>query len=131
MKALDTLDFGSQLGEMRSIQDGWLEGGGAAPHDAGLDWLSQAFDRHFSEDAPLPHLYPTEAGGVQAEWSLGPNEVIFTVDINTRYGEWHALNMETDTVSERTLNCDDGRDWEWLTAEIEAMRRSGVRGTTV
>ena len=126
LRILDALDVGEQLDEMRLMEDGWLEGGGLAPPAAGLDWLSRSFDRRFPEDAPLPHLYPTEAGGVQAEWSLGPNEVTFEVNLNTHYGEWHALNMETDAVSERTLNCDDGGDWEWLAAQIKAMSRGGA-----
>ena len=130
MSTLDTLDVGAQLDEIRSMRDGWLEGGGLAPPGASLDWLSQAFDRRFPKDAPLPYLYPTEVGGVQAEWSLGVNEVTFAVDLDTHRGQWHALNMETNAVSERALNCDDVRDWQWLAAELEAMKRDGVREVT-
>lgn len=115
--------IGSQLDAMRSIKDGWLDGEGLAPPGAGLDWLTRAFGRYLPEDAPLPYLYPTETGGVQAEWSLGPNEITFSVDLDTHLGEWHALNMNTDVVSEHTLNCDDSGDWAWLAIEIEAMRR--------
>ena len=63
--------IGSQLDQLRLLKDGWLEGEGLSPPEAGLDWLRSAFDRHFPEEAPLPHLYPTETGGVQAEWSIG------------------------------------------------------------
>lgn len=126
LRILNPLDVGLQLDEMRSMKDGWLEGAGLAPANAGLDWLTRAFDRHFPSDAPPPYLYPTETGGVQAEWSLGPNEVTLEVDLKTHRGEWHALNMETDAVSERTLNCESNDDWGWLSAEIETMNRGGA-----
>ncbi len=126
LSILDTLDVGAQLDELRLLENGWLEGVGLAPPGAGLDWLNGAFDLHFSDEAPLPHLYPTEAGGVQAEWSLGPNEVTFGVNLETRSGEWHALNMESNVASERTLNCEGHNDWKWLVDQIESMTSDGV-----
>ena len=126
LRILDPLDVGLQLDGMRSMKAGWLEGAGLAPANAGLDWLTGAFERHFPGDAPPPYLYPTETGGVQAEWSLDQNEITLEVDLKTHRGEWHALNMETGAVSERTLNCDSRDDWGWLAAEIETMNRGGV-----
>ena len=126
LSILDALDVGAQLDELRLIQDGWLEGGGLAPPEAGLNWLSDAFDRHFPDEAPLPHLYPTETGGVQAEWSLGPNEITFEVDLGTHAGEWHVLNAVANAVSEHVLNCDDGDDWKWLVAQLDSMDRGNL-----
>ena len=121
MSAHGAFNVGAQLDELRQIRDGWLEGNGLAPPGSGLDWLADAFDRNYPEEAPLPHLYPTETGGVQAEWSLGPHEVTLEVDLGTRTGEWHVLNMDTGADSERRLNCEDGEDWKWLADRIEAM----------
>ena len=120
LSLLDPLDVGAQLDALRLLNDGWLEGEGAAPPGTGLDWLQDAFDRHFPDEAPLPHLYPTETGGVQAEWSIGPKEVTCELNLDTHSGEWHALDTATGKVGERTLNCDDSRDWEWLVDQIEA-----------
>ncbi len=123
MSAHGAFNVGARLDELRQIRDGWLEGKGLAPPGSGLDWLADAFDRNFPEEAPLPHLYPTETGGVQAEWSLGPNEVTLEVDLGTHTGEWHVLNMDTGADSERTLNCNDDEDWKWAVTRIEAMNR--------
>lgn len=75
----------------------------------------------FSDEVPVPHLYPTETGGVQAEWSIGPNEITLHINLETHLGDWHLLNVELDEVSERTLNCDDDGDWKWLIEHINSM----------
>ncbi len=67
---LDPLDVRLQLDDFRGMTDGWLDGAGLAPAPDFLDWLSSAFERLYRGDAAPPHLYPTEDGGVQAEWSL-------------------------------------------------------------
>ena len=98
LSILDALDVDMQLDQFRLMEDGWLEGDGLAPPKSGLDWLADAFEQHFPEEAPLPHLYPTEMGGVLAEWSIGPNEITFEVDLGTHVGEWHALNLNSNTA---------------------------------
>ena len=124
MSILDALDVDTQLDQFRLIEDGWLDGGGLAPPESGLDWLADAFEQHFPEEAPLPQLYPTETGGVQAEWSMGPSEVTFEVDLGSHVGQWHVLNMDTNTAFERTLNCDDDEDWKWLVGQLDSTHRS-------
>ena len=112
--------IGSQLDQLRLLKDGWLEGEGLSPTETGLDWLENAFDRHFPDEAPLPHLYPTEAGGVQAEWSIGQIEITLELNLDTHSGEWHALDTKTGKVGERILDCDDSNDWEWLVDQVQA-----------
>ena len=115
------LNIRAQLDQLRLLKDGWLEGEGLAPPESGLDWLQHAFARHLPDQAPLPHLYPTESGGVQAEWSIGSMEISLDLNLDTRSGEWHALDTDAGEVEERTLDGDDSRDWKWLARRIEAM----------
>lgn len=121
MSAQPTLDIRAQLDELRLLRDGWLEGEGLSPPAPGLDWLQNAFARHFPDEATLPHLYPTERGGVHAEWSIGSMEISLDLDLDIRSGEWHALDTDAGKVEERTLDGDDSRDWKWLARRIEAM----------
>lgn len=107
-----TLDISAQIYDLRQLKDGWLEGQGKAPSKEGLDWLSQAFDKHYSGDLPLPYLYPTEPGGVQAEWSLGRNEITLEIDLAGHSGYFHALQMEDNT--EETLCLDLGSEICWI-----------------
>ena len=106
------LDISAQIYDLRQLKDGWLEGQGKAPSKEGLDWLSQAFDKHYSGDLPLPYLYPTEPGGVQAEWSLGRNEITLEIALAEHAGYFHALQMEDDT--EKTLCLDLGSEICWI-----------------
>ena len=118
---MDPLNFGAQLDYLRELHVGWLDGDGKAPSSDGLKWLRNAFECNYTDKLPLPHLYPTEKGGVQAEWSLDPNEITLDVNLETRLGEWHVLDMESDDESECTLNCDDSTDGKWLVDRIKGM----------
>ena len=118
---LDPLDVPARLDELRLLKNGWFEGRGQAPSGSGLDWLSQEFSQRYPENLQMPFLYPTPAGGVQAEWSFGPIEVTCEIDLGSHTAKWHALNMETDSEELRELNLDDAKDWEWLVEQITLM----------
>ena len=115
---LGALDIGVQIDDLRLLKDGWLDGEGRAPSPEGLSWLLDVFDRRYPDDAPLPYLYPTVTGGVQAEWPLGSREASLEVDVDSHSAEWHVLNLQSDEVQERTLNCDSDEDWTWLIGQI-------------
>lgn len=118
---LDALDTSARLDELRSLKNGWLEGRGVKPSHEGLNWLSLAFAQHYPEDIPLPLLYPTEEGGVRAEWPLGQHEASLEINLATHAAEWHALSVETDDEDSKTLNLNEADDWEWLIEQIQQM----------
>lgn len=122
-----TLNFDAQLNDFHELQDGWLDGEGIKPPTDGLQWLRHAFECNYPDKLPLPHLYPTETGGVQVEWTLGPNEITLNVNIETRLSEWHGLNLESGNVSEYTLNFDDDADWRWLLERIDGIAAGDVQ----
>ena len=121
---LHELDISAQLDDLRLLKDGWLEGRGKAPSQDGLDWLSQAFKNYYSGDLPLPYLYPTEPGGVQAEWSLGRNEITLEIDLAEHAGYFHALHIEDDTEKTRTLDLGSETHWIELKTLIANMSES-------
>lgn len=123
---LDPLDVSGRLDEFRRLKNGWLEGRGVAPNHDGLGWFSAGFDQYFPDDLPLPHVYPTPDGGLQAEWTLASNEISLEVDLSMRRGEWHRLDLSTDEKDARGLNLDVHRDWGWFIAEIRRMGGGGV-----
>lgn len=115
---LDPLDVPARLEEFLALKDGWLEGHGWAPSPAGLAWFSEAFERYFPDNLPLPHLYPTEDGDIQAEWSFAPHEVSIEIDLLARTGEWRCLNLETDQDESLELSLANAGGWEQLAAKL-------------
>lgn len=114
-------DVPARLDELRSLQDGWLEGKGVALPDDGLDWLSAAFDQHFPDDLPLPLVFPTAEGGVQAEWSIKPYELSLEIDLTKHAGDWHGLNLQSDVDTTKQLNLDTIQAWEWIARQIRTL----------
>ena len=112
----EALDITRQLDELRSLEDGWLEGGGAAPFKEGLDWLDQSFERHYPTELPRPYLFPTEDGGVQAEWIFEEINIEVRIDLSSRHGTY--LWLDESIEEERELDLSDGVNWAWLASVV-------------
>lgn len=117
---LDALDVPARLDELRELKDGWLEGKGTAPVHDGLDWFALLFERYYPDDLPLPFIYPTAEGGVQAEWSLANNEISLDVDLINHHGQWHRLNLATNEEGSFTIDLDNDADWARLVSELRS-----------
>ncbi|MFG0307259.1 MAG: hypothetical protein ACF8Q5_13700 [Phycisphaerales bacterium JB040] len=125
MSLLDPLDVMARLDELRSLKNGWLEGIGTAPDPDGLDWLAAAFETQYSDDLPLPYLYPTEDGGVRAEWPFDNTEASLDIDLLSKRAIWHDLNLETDAEETQELDLSDAAGWTWIADRIGALPGGG------
>lgn len=124
---LNPLDVPARLDEFRSMKDGWLEGQGVAPAHTGLDWLSASFERNFPGDLPLPYVFPTPEGGIEAEWRLGPCSVIFGIDLDTHRGDWLEVDKRhPDDERSKELDLNEDSDWEWITSEIRRLTNAAI-----
>ncbi|MDE0107471.1 MAG: hypothetical protein OXN96_06665 [Bryobacterales bacterium] len=119
VQLLDPLDVDAQLDDLGTLRDGWLDGDGAAPDEAGLKWFSAMFADLYPADLPLPHLYPTPIGGLQAEWSLRGCEMDLEVDLKTHDGTWDESGPGDDDY-ELKLDLDDRRDWARFGKRVRA-----------
>lgn len=120
--ALDPLDVPARLDEFRAMRDGWLDGEGKAPTQAGLDWLAASFERNYPDDLPLPHTYPTPEGGVQMEWTLGAIDISLEIDLGERAGDWNWVDLsDFDKEGEKALNMDDPNSWRWVADELRQV----------
>ena len=118
---LDDNDVAARLDEFRLMKNGWLDGKGSAPSGRGLDWLTQRFETLYLDSLPLPYLYPTAEGGVQAEWSVNRHELSLDIDVDAHHGEWHDLNMDSMAETTKTLALDNDDAWLWLGAQIQEL----------
>jgi hypothetical protein len=122
ISVLDPLDVSSRLEELASLKDGWLEGKGLAPSREGLNWLSRTCESNLPEDLPFPYAYPTPEGGVQLEWELGDAEVSVDIDLTRHTAEWHALNLNTDKETSRSLSLNETADWQWILLQLGELK---------
>lgn len=118
---LDPLDIAARLDELGTLRPGWLDGEGKAPDPAGLAWLDAAFEQHYPDDVPAPHLYPTPDGNVQAEWSIANHELSLDIDPHARSARLHALNLTDDSELESQLNLVQADDWKLLVKTIRQL----------
>lgn len=119
---LDPLDIGARLDELRTLSAGWLDGvEGEPPSATGLDWLTRELEDRYPDDLPLPWLFPTAAGQVQAEWSLGGREVSLDVDLQQRSGCLHTLDIATGEDQEEQLDLSSGYGWRQLFERLQSL----------
>ncbi|MBF0310145.1 MAG: hypothetical protein HQL56_11515 [Magnetococcales bacterium] len=115
---LDPLDVSARLDDFRLLADGWLDGEGRAFLKENLDWFDDRFERLFPGDLPLPHLYPTAEGGLQAEWTLEGHEITLDVDLVNRKGQWTARQPGAGKVQTRELDLGRDEAWGWLVRQM-------------
>lgn len=115
------LDIGAQLNEFKLLKVGWLDGQGIPPAHDGLDWLSEAFDCYYPDDLPPAYLFPTVEGRVLTEWSLEPWAPSLEIDLATKRGKWHALNLDTDAEDAKELDLANADDWQELAQRIRNL----------
>lgn len=119
---LDPLDVAARLDEFLALKEGWLDGRlGKAPEPDHLRWLQRAFENHYPEELVLPWLYPTAEGGVQAEWVISQTEISLDIDISSRRGTWHALNLETQHEDMMDLDLGQPQGWEQVAEKIRQV----------
>lgn len=107
-----------QISDLSKLQDGWLDGDGKAPSKQGLSWLLFVFHVSFPYDAPLPRLYPTEQGNVQAEWRIKTRDMSLEVDLQKHLGDWHSLDLQSGDTVTGLINCDNDSDWQWVSDQL-------------
>lgn len=112
----------TRLKTLAELDDGWLDGKGHAPDKTQLASLSTAFDTLYDPTLPLPYLYPTAEGGIQAEWSLGDWEISLEIDyLGEKTAEWQALNLNTQACRDDNLNLAKPEDWQKLNQNLQKL----------
>lgn len=118
---LDPLDVVLRLDEISKLKDGWLDGGGIAPTRELLEGLKNGFENSFDSFLPLPYLYPTEAGGIQAEWTLSDWEVALEIDPQGQQSSYRATRMRDGAEKSLDLNLAGQEGWEALNTALQAI----------
>lgn len=130
VELLDVLDVSERLAELGELKQGWYDNGlGVALDSEGLIWLKESFNKYFDDSRlPLPHLFPTVEGNIQAEWTIKDWEISLEIDLANKTGECQAVEISTDTESEVNLQLENADGWgqlEKLLLERLAVKNEG------
>ena len=115
----DPMNVTHQLAELKSLEDGWFDGGGKAFDSVFLDQLAYDFERWYSADAEGPYIYPMLICSVRAEWTLDESEISLVISPLEYEGYWHCLDFCTGEAEERYLDLTSKAAWDWITVAIE------------
>jgi len=122
---LDSLDVGARLDEIAALKTGWLDGKGHAFDTSALARLSDTFDRYYPESLPLPYLYPTAEGTVQAEWSNDRFEISLEIDPATLRAEYQSLAKESSETEDKIFDLHSAEQWRALGADLAVALGGG------
>ena len=123
---LDPLDIHARLYELSFLKDGWCDGKGQAPPSGSLKILSSMFSENYSEDAPLPRIYPTLEGNISAEWTIADWEVGFEIDLHNMNGTFLAVNTLSDDELEMKIDLNDPNGWKCLNDALADLNDAGM-----
>jgi hypothetical protein len=118
---LDPLDVEIRLEKLAELADGWLDGKGFALNKEALKKLTHDFDRYFDSDLPLPYLYPTAEGGIQAEWSHDNWEISLEIDLQQQTGEYQAFHLVSNESNDLDLNLTNVDGWTELNKALQIV----------
>ena len=121
VEILDDLDVPSRVELISLLKDGWLNGEGIAPQIDYLDWFSNSFESNFSPDLPLPYLYPTPEGNIQAEWSINNYEISLNVELASKKSTFHLLSLNNDEEKEIEIYLTEELGWTNLNKELKNL----------
>jgi hypothetical protein len=124
IELLDPLDPIVQIEQLRHLPAGWLDGKGAPPSGQLLDKISSWLESHLRGEQ-LPRLYPTPEGGVEAEWLIGRLDLSIEFDPGRNTVQWHAMDLDRNTVEEDTVTLNDPEKLQALGKKLEAILADG------
>ena len=129
---LDPLDVVLRLDELGRLQDGWLDGEGKAPSQTLLDHLKTSFEDSFDPELPLPYLYPTIEGGIQAEWTLNNGwDVSMEVDSEGTNGDFRAVKICDNSEQSLSLSLSQESGWIGLNEALRSIGRNRPEEQTI
>ena len=123
-RPLDELNINNRLQEFLLLKDGWLNGEGTAPKKQDLEWISASFESLYSKNLPLPYLYPTINGGVQAEWMNENHDISLNINFSNKNAFYQYLNHNNDKVEETTLDLTKQEDWNTLNTNLSTLLKA-------
>jgi hypothetical protein len=120
---LDPMDVAWRLDELAKLRAGWLDGEGEPIPRSDLLWLSSAWEEMWTE-SPLPYLYPTLSGGVEAEWSAPTAQASLAIDFESKLGTW-VSSADPFDADETIFDLSSAEGWISLESAVQKLYQEG------
>lgn len=111
---LDPLDVSLRINDLSELKDGWYNNQGQAPDATSLWKFEQLFKDNYSNNLPLPTIFPTLEGNIQLEWTINDTEISLEVNLSTLISELVSVNTETEDVQEINFDLNSSVEWDNL-----------------
>lgn len=118
---LDNLDIFVQIEELAELQPGWFNGKGQQFQEHDLKWFGEKFYNLYDPALPLPRLYPTPDGTIQAEWSTDNYEVSLEINLSDQTSEYQSVNINTTNSDDLSLNLQHVDAWKKLNNKLKII----------
>lgn len=105
MTQLNLQNLKARVDELGELDNGWLDGEGEPLDPQGLVRISDALQELYEQSGiPIPYIYPTPDGNVQAEWTIGSWELNTVIDLASGKADVVAVNIDTNADAEAKIN---------------------------
>jgi len=96
--------------EVLAVKDGWLDGLGRAPSEAGIRQVVSHFLHGYPALAPLPSIVPTPEGNLLLEWDVVERPSV-DLELSSMKAEFHAFAVDGSDF-ERDFSLTNGHNWQ-------------------
>lgn len=79
-KKLDPQERRDRIIELRTLEDGWLDGYGIASIPEISDFMTEFLEDLILSGKQLPAIFPHERGGMNFEWHVPSGHICFSVE---------------------------------------------------
>jgi hypothetical protein len=98
----------TQLGGLRDLKDGWLNGEGQSFQQSDVDMVQQWLETLLKTgDIPAPFIYPADNNVIECEWSFGFWEISFSFLLPLKAVVLHAAHVNSQEIREDRLILQD------------------------
>jgi hypothetical protein len=118
VESLEELDISTRLEEISLLSDGWLDGKGRGFNKETLKALVELFEHGYPDRLPLPYLYPTAEGGIQAEWDGSSWSVSLEIELPQLQAKYHGLSKKFDETFESVFVLSDPEEWKLFLGKL-------------
>jgi hypothetical protein len=121
LECLPHFEVISKIEALADLNDGWLEGVGAAPTADHLNQLSDSVVKYFPDTLEYPSVAPTQEGNVVFEWIRPHSRIELEINFANKKLEIYATNV---TKREFVEDVFSETQWSKAFAKVEELLTS-------